>query len=54
MICGGCWLQQSPDFTPENPLALGMTALNVSVVCMNEEKWENYAPRLGMSPSTGR
>ena len=37
-------------FTPENSLALGMTALNVSVVCMNEDEWETYAPRLGMQP----
>ena len=37
-------------FTPENSLALGMAALNVSVVCMNEEEWETYAPRLGMQP----
>ena len=37
-------------FTPENSLALGMTALNVSVVCMNDEEWETHAPRLGMQP----
>ena len=37
-------------FTPENSLALSMAALNVSVVCMNEEEWEIYAPRLGMQP----
>ena len=37
-------------FTPENSLALGMTALNVSVVCMNDDEWETYAPRLGLPP----
>ena len=37
-------------FTPENSLALSMAALNASVVCMNEEEWETYAPRLGMQP----
>ena len=37
-------------FTPANSLALSMAALNVSVVCMNEEEWETYAPRLGMQP----
>ena len=38
-------------FTPENSLALGMTALNVSVVCMNDDEWETYAPRLGLPPN---
>ena len=37
-------------FTPANSLALSMAALNVSVVCMNDEEWETYAPRLGMQP----
>ncbi|MDE2802493.1 MAG: hypothetical protein OXK21_06410 [Chloroflexota bacterium] len=37
-------------FTPENSLALGMAALNVSVACMNDDEWEAYAPRLGMQP----
>ncbi|MDE2860441.1 MAG: hypothetical protein OXL35_02990 [Chloroflexota bacterium] len=37
-------------FAPENSLALGMTALNVSVVCMNDDEWETYAPRLGLPP----
>ncbi len=36
--------------TPVNSLALGMAALNVSVVCMNDDEWETYAPRLGMQP----
>ncbi|MDE2942040.1 MAG: hypothetical protein OXP10_06845, partial [Chloroflexota bacterium] len=36
--------------TPANSLALGMVALNVSVVCMNDDEWEIYAPRLGMQP----
>ncbi len=35
---------------PVNSLALGMAALNVSVVCMNDEEWAAYAPRLGMQP----
>lgn len=35
-------------FAPANSLALGMAALNVSVVCMNEEEWAIYAPKLGM------
>ena len=35
---------------PVNSLALGMVALNVSVVCMNDDEWEIYAPRLGMQP----
>ncbi len=33
---------------PANSLALSMAALNVSVVCMNDEEWATYAPRLGM------
>ncbi|MYC84101.1 MAG: PQQ-binding-like beta-propeller repeat protein [Acidimicrobiia bacterium] len=37
---------QSAD--PVNSLGLGMAALNVSVVCMNDEEWGVYAPRLGM------
>ena len=37
-------------FTPANSLALSMAALNVSVVCMNEEEWATYAPRLGIQP----
>ena len=37
-------------FTPANSLALSMAALNVSVVCMNDEEWEAYAPGLGMQP----
>ena len=36
--------------TPVNSLAPGMAALNVSVVCMNDDEWETYAPRLGMQP----
>ena len=36
--------------TPENSLALGMVALNVSVVCMNDDEWDTYAPRLGLPP----
>ena len=36
--------------TPANSLALGMAALNVTVVCMNDDEWETYAPRLGMQP----
>ncbi len=36
--------------TPANSLALSMVALNVSVVCMNDDEWETYAPRLGMQP----
>ena len=35
---------------PANSLALGMAALNVSVVCMNDDEWAIYAPRLGMQP----
>ena len=35
---------------PANSLALSMAALNVSVVCMNDEEWATYAPRLGMQP----
>ena len=35
---------------PANSLALGMVALNVSVVCMNDGEWDIYAPRLGMQP----
>ena len=35
---------------PVNSLALGMAALNVSVVCMNDDEWDIYAPRLGMQP----
>ena len=27
-----------------------MVALNVSVVCMNDDEWDTYAPRLGMQP----
>ena len=37
-------------FTPGNSLALSMAALNVSLVCMNDEEWDAYAPRLGMKP----
>ncbi|MDE2883570.1 MAG: hypothetical protein OXO53_00530, partial [Chloroflexota bacterium] len=37
-------------FALENSLALGMTALNVSVVCMNNDEWDTYAPRLGLPP----
>lgn len=33
---------------PVNSLGLGMAALNVSVVCMNDDEWDVYAPRLGM------
>ena len=33
-----------------NSLALGMVALNVSVACMNDDEWDNYAPRLGLPP----
>ena len=33
---------------PVNSLGLGMAAVNVSVVCMNDEEWDVYAPRLGM------
>ena len=36
--------------TPANSLALGIAALNVAVVCMNDDEWETYAPRLGMQP----
>ena len=36
--------------TPTNSLALSMAALNVTVVCMNDDEWETYAPRLGMQP----
>jgi hypothetical protein len=36
--------------TPVNSLALGMAALSVSVVCMNGDEWETYAPKLGMQP----
>jgi len=35
-------------FTPENSLAMWLVALNVSVVCMNDDEWAIYAPRLGM------
>ena len=35
---------------PANSLALSMVALNVSVVCMNDDEWAIYAPRLGMEP----
>ncbi len=35
---------------PVNSLALGMVAVNVSVVCMNDNEWDIYAPRLGMQP----
>ena len=35
---------------PVNSLALGMTALNFSVVCMNDDEWDVYAPRLGLPP----
>ena len=31
-------------------MALSMAALNISVVCMNDDEWETYAPRLGMQP----
>ena len=31
-------------------MSLSMAALNVSVVCMNDDVWETYAPRLGMRP----
>ena len=34
--------------TTVNSLALGMATLNVTVVCMNDDEWETYAPRLGM------
>lgn len=37
-------------FTPGNSLALSMVALNVSVVCMNDDEWATFAPRLGMQP----
>ncbi len=37
-------------FAPANSLVLGMVALNVSVVCMNDDEWATYAPRLGMPP----
>ena len=37
-------------FSPANSLALGMVALNVSVVCMNDGEWDAYAPRLGLPP----
>lgn len=37
-------------FSPGNSLALSMVALNVSVVCMNDDEWAAYAPRLGMEP----
>ena len=33
---------------PANSLAVSMTALRVSVACMNDQEWETYAPRLGM------
>ena len=36
--------------TPANSLALGMVALNVTVVCMTDDEWESYASRLGMQP----
>ena len=36
--------------SPANSLALSMAALNVSVVCMNDDEWATYAPRLGMQP----
>ena len=39
---------------PVNALALGMTALNFSVVCMNDNEWDVYAPRLGCRPTSGR
>ncbi len=35
---------------PVNSLALGMVALNVSVVCMDDDEWDIYASRLGMQP----
>lgn len=35
---------------PANALAMGIVALNVSVVCMNDAEWATYAPRLGMQP----
>ncbi|MYC34158.1 MAG: hypothetical protein F4X64_13415 [Chloroflexi bacterium] len=35
---------------PANSLALSMAALGVSVACLNDAEWENYAPRLGMTP----
>jgi len=34
---------------PANSLALSMAALGVSVACLNDAEWENYAPRLGMT-----
>ena len=36
--------------TPADAMALSMAALNISVVCMNDDEWESYAPRLGMRP----
>ena len=36
--------------SPAQSLALSMAALNVSVVCMNDDEWDAYAPRLGMRP----
>ena len=35
---------------PSNSLALGMIALNASAVCMNDDEWDTYAPRLGLRP----
>ena len=35
---------------PSNSLALGMIALNASVVCMNDGEWATYAPRLALRP----
>ncbi len=35
---------------PANSLALSMAALAVSVSCLSDAEWENYAPRLGMVP----
>ena len=37
-------------FTPADSMAMSMAALNISVVCMNDDEWETYAPRLGMRP----
>ncbi len=36
--------------SPASSLAMSMAALNVSVVCMNDEEWAIYSPRLGMQP----
>ncbi len=43
-------LPSGAEDDPSNSLALGMIALNASVVCMNDDEWDINAPRLGLRP----